>query len=339
MKFKPDSFLFLVIFCFFLAACATPEIKISKDVVYQDPLPKIEYEYLLGPGDIVEIVYHYTPKPDNREYYLAVGDVIKVEFTYHGNTNRQLTVRPDGNIAMPRKGDLHVIGLTPSQLQNKITLLYSDIFKNPVVTITMIQYNRAIDHLKKAITTSPRGQSKLSTIRPDGYLSLPIIDDIKAAGKTIPRLKTIATKEYGKLIRNLTVSLILKKMNANLVYIMGEVKKPDYYLMERPSTVMQMLSKSGGVLNTAEKSTIMVIRRDKQNRPVARLVNLKKIIEQGNIGHDITLVQYDIIYVPKSRIARANLFMDQYINQMIPDMFTANYNMGGVLLRHDPVIK
>ena len=339
MKYKPNNFLFLFLICFFLAACAPAEIKISEDVVYQDPLPQIEYEYLLGPGDVVEIVYHYTPKPDNSEYYLAVGDVIKVEFAYHGNINRQLTVRPDGNIAMPRKGDLHVIGLTPAQLQNKITLLYSDIFKNPVVTITMIQYNRAIDHLKKAITTSPRGQSKLSTIRPDGYLSLPIIDDIKAAGKTIPRLKAIATKEYSKLIRNLTVSIILKKMRANLVYIMGEVKKPDYYLMERPTTVMQMLSKSGGVLNTAEKSTIMVIRRDKQNRPVARLVNLKKIIEQGNIGHDITLVQYDIIYVPKSRIARANLFVDQYINQMIPDLFTANYNMGGVLLRHDPVIK
>ena len=326
-------------------SCAgPPEVGISEDVIYNPPMPKVEYEYELGPGDVIEIVYHYTPKPDTSEYYLAVGDVLKVEFAYHKDINRTLTVRPDGNVAMPRKGDIHVLGLTPKQLQNKLIKIYAAEFKDPVITITMIQYNRAIEHLKKAITTAPRGQSKLTTVRPDGYISFPMLHDIMAKGKTMPQLKELATKEYSRLIDNLTITLILKVMKANLVYIMGEVKNPNSYLMEGPNTVSQILSRSGGTLDTAELSTILIISQDKYRRPCGRLLDLKKVIFEGDISKDVMLQQYDVIYVPKSKIARMNLFVEQYINRMIPPNLLDPYNLGGQLIdgsviQHKPLIR
>ena len=328
-----------------MTSCAgRDEIGISKDTIYDRPMPRVEYEYELGPGDVIEIVYHYTPKPDTSEYYLAVGDIFKIEFAYHKNVNRTLTVRPDGNVAMPRKGDVQVLGLTPSQLQGKLTNLYANEFKDPVITITMIQYNRAIDHLKKAITTAPRGQSKLTTVRPDGYITFPMLPDIMAKGKTMPELKKLATQEYAKLIDNLTASLILKVMKANLVYVMGEVAKPDYYLMEGPHTVSQILSRAGGTLNTAEKTSILIISRDKKRRPWGRLLDLKKVLYEGNISEDIVLQQYDVVYVPKSRIARRNLFVEQFINKMIPPHLLAPYDLGGQLIKgsvieHSPLIR
>ena len=225
-----------------------------------------------------------------------------------------------------------------------LCIIYSNIYKDPVITITMIQYNRAIDHLKKAITTAPRGQSKLTTVRPDGYVTFPMITDIMAKGKTMPELKKLATQEYSKLIDNLTVSLILKVMKANLVYVMGEVAKPNYYLMEGPHTVTQILSRAGGVLNTGEKSTILVISRNEDRKPWGRLLNLNKVISEGNISEDLVLQQYDVVYVPKSTIARMNLFVEQYINKMIPSNLLEPYNIGGSLIRgnvieHDPLIK
>ncbi len=323
---------------FFCLSCAGPaEVGISEDTVYTPPMPRVEYEYEVGPGDVIEIIYHYTPKPDTKEYYLSVGDVLRVEFTYHGNIDRELTIRPDGNISMPRKGDVYALGLTPSQLQEKLTKLYSEDFKDPVITITLIKYNRAIDHLKIAITTAPRGQSKLTTVRPDGYLSFPMLDDILAKGKTIPRLKAIVTAEYKKLIDNLTVSIILKVMKANLVYVMGEVAKPDYYLMEGQTTVTQILSRAGGPLDSGDRRTILIISRDKERRPWGRLVNLEKILYYGNVSQDIILNQYDVVYVPKTAIARRNLFVEQYINGMVPDFFSADYNIGGTLLDHGPL--
>ena len=339
MNISVKKILLTLSICILCTSCAgLPEVSITEDTVYEPPCPKIEHEYLLGPGDIIEIIYHYDPKPDANEYHLAVGDVIKVEFTYHKDITRTLTVRPDGNIAVPRKGDVNVIGLTPTQLREKLTNLFSDDFKDPLITITMIQYNRAIDHLKKAITTAPRGQSKLTTIRPDGYISFPIIEDIKAAGLTLPRLRRIASEEYDKLIDNLTVSLILKVMKANLVYVMGEIEQPNVYLMQGRTTVTQILAMAGGVLDTAQKRTILIISRDKERRPWGRLVNLKKIIKEGNISRDITLNQYDIVYVPKSAIARADLWVDQYINQIVPEFIAAHYDLGGTLIEHDAVI-
>lgn len=319
--------LLILVLC---ASCAgKPEVGISKDIIYDKPMPKLEHEYELGPGDVLEIVYHYTPKPETKAYILSVADVLKVEFAYHPDMNRQLTVRPDGNITMPIKGAVHALGLSPLKLQEKIREIYSDSFIDPVVTVTMIQYNRTIDRLKRAITTSSRGQSKLSTIRPDGYLSFPVINDVLAGGKTLPELKEILTKQYQAQVDNLTITLILKNMTANIAYIMGEIANPGKYLIQGTNNVAQLLARAGGAKDTAEKSTILVISRDKKRRPWGRLVNLEKVLYDGDTSQDLILNQYDVVYVPKSKIARRNLFVEQYINGLIPEQLIGSYSLGG----------
>ena len=319
--------IFLLTTLVLLFSCGSPEIKITKDMTYEPPLPLVENEYLLGPGDIIEIVYHVIPKPNKKPYILSVGDVIKVEFTYHPDINRKLTILPDGSITLPRKGKIFAAGLTVTQLQEKLTKIYSDIFRDPLITITMVKYNTTIYSLRKAITTAPRGQSKLTAIRPDGYISFPMINDIKASGMTLPQLKEIVSKEYGKIIDNLKITLILKYLKNNVVYVMGEVEKPNYYLMQGPTTVMQAISMAGGLLDSAERSTVIVIRLNKQHKGEAKLVDLNKVIAEGNIGLDILLKQYDIVYVPKSRIAKADVWVDQHINKIIPECFRAVFSV------------
>ena len=160
-----------------------------------------------------------------------------------------------------------------------------------------------------------------------------------AAGKTIPALRREVQEEYSKLIDHITVDLILKVMNANLVYVTGQVEEPNVYLMKGPTTVLQLMSMAGGVLPTGDSSTIMVITRDEEKKPLARLLNLQEVISEGKIHQDILLQQYDVVYVPKTTIARRNLFIAQYINGMIPDFFNANYNIGGTLVNHEPLIR
>lgn len=321
-------------------SCAgRPEVGITEDTLYPKPMPKVEYEYELGPGDVVEIIYHDTPQPDSKEYHLSVGDILKVECAYHPEVNRDVTVRPDGNITLPRAGDVSVLGLSTNAIRDKLVKLYSHDFRDPSITVTVIQSNRAIDYLKIAITTSERGQSKLSTVKPDGYLSMPIINDVMARGKTLPQLKKAITEEYNRIISNLTLSIVLWEMKANLVYVTGEVAKPDYYLMEGPNSVSQIISRAGGFLNSAEKSTVLVISRDEQRRPWGRLANLAKVFSTGDISQDLVLHQYDVVYVPKSSIARRNLFVDQYLSKMVPAFFTAGYSVGGTLINTAPVIR
>lgn len=321
-------------------SCAgRPEVAITEDTLYEKPMPKVEYEYELGPGDVLEIIYHDTPQPDTKEYRLSVGDILKVECEHHSEINRDVTVRPDGNITLPRIGDVDVLGLSTNAIRDKLTNLFSKDFRDPSITVTVIQSNRAIDYLKIAITTSERGQSKLSTVRPDGYLSMPIINDVMARGKTLPELKRAITAEYDKIIDNLTLSIVLWEMKANLVYITGEVAKPDYYLMEGPNTVSQIVARAGGFLDTSEKKSVLVISRDEQRRPWGRLVDMEKVFSSGDISQDVVLHQYDVVYVPKSSIARRDLFVEQYISRLLPSFFTAGYNVGGTMLQHAPLVK
>jgi polysaccharide export outer membrane protein len=264
---------------------------------------------------------------------------MRAEFAYHPEMDRTLTVRPDGNITIPRAGQVEVLGLTATEVQQKLTELFAGEFRDPLITVTLTQYNRAIDYLKIAITTAPRGQSKLTAIRPDGWVSFPVIEDLKAAGKTVPELRKEIQTEYSKLIDHMTVTLILKVMKANLTYISGEVLNPNLYLMQGPTTVLQLISMAGGMLPSAERRQILVISRDEEKKPWARLVDMEAELSEGNISRDIVLSQYDVVYVPKSSIARRNQWVDQHINQIIPDTFRLNYQLGGRLIDHPPLIR
>ena len=90
--------MFLLFMCIALAGCADPKIAINQDTIYEPPMLEVENEYLLGPGDVIEIIYHYTPKLAKTAYHLAVGDVINVEFQYHSYMTRKLIVNILGKI-------------------------------------------------------------------------------------------------------------------------------------------------------------------------------------------------------------------------------------------------
>jgi len=92
-------------------------------------------------------------------------------------------------------------------------------------------------------------------------------------------------------------------------------------------------------LPSAERQEILVISRDEEKRPLARVVDLKAALREGNISKDIVLSQYDVVYVPKSSIARRGEWVDQYVNAILPDVFRLNYSLGGSLMDHEPLIR
>jgi protein involved in polysaccharide export with SLBB domain len=315
---------FVILLQFSLVACMGPSITIKEETVYNRPLPEPEIPYVLGPGDVIEIIYHIVPQPTQEEYVLAVGDKLFVEVRHHAEVKREVSVRPDGKITLAIKGDIQAAGLTSSRLRENITKTYSDFFRDPIVTVTLVEYNQAINQLKQAITTASRGQSKITTIRPDGYVSFPMLSDIKAAGLTLPEVKSVLESLYAGIIQNLSISLLLEQMKSNLVYVMGEVAKPNFYLMEGPTSLLQVLSRAGGSLNSANLDSVLVVSRNKEKKPVGKIIDVEKILGEANSGLDIVLNQYDVVYVPKTKITEADLFVEQYFNRLIPGLFGVN---------------
>ena len=301
-----------VTFCLLMAciSCSGPNISLKEDTAYEGPVAEIDREYLLGPGDQIQATYFFGTEVSSREYVLEAGDVLEVQFYYHPESNKTVTIRPDGKIALARKGDIRAAGLTTRQLSASITALYSDTYKDPLVTITLIEFNQALRAFKEAVTSDRAGHSKTVLIRPDGNTNFyHIEEDIPAAGRSLPELQTMVLKHYRDQFDNLRVSLALQSTDSNLVYVSGQVRKPDTYRLIQPTTVTQILSQAGIVWETARLDSIVVVSRGPEGRPIGRIVDVNQVVSKGNIGQDIYLKRFDIVYVPQNRIARLNTFI------------------------------
>ena len=317
---------------FLFVSCSDVKVSITEDTLHEDPVVPIASDYVIGPGDTLQITYFFGTQPTESEYILGVGDIIEVQFYYHAEVNRTATIHPDGNISLARKGEIRAAGLTTRGLQEKIQDLYSDVFKDPLVSITLIEFNQALKGFKEAITSDRAGHTKLVLVRPDGYISLFHIEqDIRAAGRTLPQLRSIVAQNYQKRFNSLTISLAMQTTGSYLVYVSGEVRSPDSYQLIQPTTVSQILSQAGLIWENADLSSVILISRSLEGKPVGRVVDMNKIIGEGNIGNDVLLKRFDIVYVPKNKITKANVWVLQYIDNMLPEnvRMTFGYGLGG----------
>jgi polysaccharide export outer membrane protein len=314
------------------ASCSIePKISFKEDTIYEAPVPAADSDYILGPGDTVQVTYFFGTEQIKTEYTLEVGDVMDIEFYYHPEINKRVAIRPDGKITLARKGDIRAAGLTTRQLTENITALYSDIFKDPLVTITLIEFNQALKGFEEAVKSDRFGQSKLFLIRPDGYANLFYLEhDIRAAGYTLPELRSVIEEEYRQRFAGLAISLQLENSNSNLVYVSGQVLRPGRFTFIQPTTVSQIVSQAGIIWENAAADSIVVISRSPEGRPVGRLVNLAKVVGEGNIGHDILLKRFDVVFVPRNKISKVNVWVEQYLSGIVPDWvrLTFGYSLG-----------
>lgn len=102
--------------------------------------------------------------------------------------------------------------------------------------------------------------SRVTLIRPDGYVSMPIIGDVQAAGLTAEALAAQITERLKGYIQNPSVSVNVKELNSYSVFVLGEVTKPGKYQLKSYVTVLQAISMAGGFTNYASKNRLQVVR-------------------------------------------------------------------------------
>jgi protein involved in polysaccharide export with SLBB domain len=90
-------------------------------------------------------------------------------------------------------------------------------------------------------------------------------------------------------------------------------------------SVLQAISQAGGMKDTARTSEVVIIRQDENHNPLVAQVNLRKVIDGTDMGQDIVLKPFDIVFVPKSPIANVNVWVDQYVRKNLPIYFSFGY--------------
>ena len=165
-----------------------------------------------------------------------------------------------------------------------------------------------------------------ATVRPDGKIALPLVGDIVAAGKTPEELSNELTQKYSVELKQPQVSVLMRTFTGQRVYVAGEVNKAGLIPLAGPLTVLQAVAASEGFSSDARLDEVYIIRRGEGNRPMVAKADLKAAIH-GDVSQDVLLHPYDIVFVPRSRIANVNRWVDQYIRKNIPIDFTFAYRL------------
>lgn len=134
-------------------------------------------------------------------------------------------------------------------------------------------------------------------VRPDGKITLPLLNDIVAAGLTPDQLRATIQKAAEQYYQDPNVSVVVKQVNSRRVYVTGSVNKPGPYLLTSRTTVLQMLAQAGGLGDFAKRDKIAVLRTE--NGQTQRYpFNYKQVIEGKNLDQNIELRPGDTIIVP-----------------------------------------
>ncbi len=139
--------------------------------------------------------------------------------------------------------------------------------------------------------------SRSVSVRPDGKISLPLLDDIQAEGQTTRELRDFLTKRLADYVAAPEVSVIVTDVRSMKVSVIGEVPKPGRYELKSRTTVVDILALAGGLNQFASRSRIVILRPD-GDKMKRFLFNFNKAISAGGEAENFYLRPGDIVIVP-----------------------------------------
>jgi polysaccharide export outer membrane protein len=202
----------------------------------------------------------------------------------------------------------------------------------PIQTQPPVDYLiQAGDQLEVKFFYNPELNDVL-VVRPDGKVSLQLIDDIHAAGLTPAQLDNAITEKYAEELQQPMITVIVQSFTTQQVFVGGEVNQQGPIDLIPGMTPFHAVLNAGGLKETARPESLVIIRKGIENRPTPIRVNLEDALYGKQQLASLQLQPFDIVYVPKTRIAKMNKFMNQYIRELLL------FNGWGVGFNFDSVV-
>jgi polysaccharide export outer membrane protein len=134
-------------------------------------------------------------------------------------------------------------------------------------------------------------------VRPDGKISLPLINDVQAAGLTPEQLRSAIETAAGRFIEDPNAAVIVKEIKSRKVFITGQVTSPGTYPLTGSTSVLQLIAMAGGLLEYADAKNITVMRTD-GGRAVSLRFNYRDVVRRKNMQQNVELRPGDTVVVP-----------------------------------------
>lgn len=178
--------------------------------------------------------------------------------------------------------------------------------------------------------------NETQNVRTDGKISLQLVGEVMAQGKTPVELKNELIKLYSSELKNPEIAVIVRLSRKERIYVGGAVRVPGMYEIHRSITALEAIMEAGGhIAETADLKEVVIIRNN--NGQISKeVINLKKALEGEESPSVVYLQPLDTVYVPETRITKYNRWVDQYINRVVPFGTTITTTRGRTTMGVDP---
>ncbi len=159
-------------------------------------------------------------------------------------------------------------------------------------------------------------------VAPDGFIYLALVGPVKVLGRSPADIANELRYRYAVELRRPDVVVIPRMFSSEIIYVGGEVQRPGVLKLAHRMGVLQGILEAGGFRDTAGISNVVLIRRNCQNKPMLRVVDVRELLEGR--APDLPLHRFDVVFVPRSKVAEVNLWLAQHIYNNLA--FSSNFS-------------
>jgi polysaccharide biosynthesis/export protein len=215
-----------------------------------------------------------------------------------------LTPAPDksGATAAPKPAGTDTTATAPSTLRTPVAGTKPGAKAQPEVapvqgTALPADYLIGPDDVLQVVFWQEKDLSAEVVVRPDGKISLPLINEVQASGTTPAQLRTAIMQAAARFVTDPSLTIFVKTINSRKVFVMGQVNKPGPFPLNDSMTVLQMLATAGGLMEYAKGNKITVMRTE-QGQTKSFKFNYNDVRDGKNLQQNIVLRPGDTIVVP-----------------------------------------
>jgi len=136
-----------------------------------------------------------------------------------------------------------------------------------------------------------------ATVRPDGKVTLPLLNDVQASGRTPEQLGDAIREAARKFVEDPNPTVIVKEIKSRRVFITGRIEKPGPYPLNGKTTILQLIAMAGGLREFVDGKNISLMRSDKDRQTVYAF-NYQDVVKKGYVHQNIELKPGDVVVVP-----------------------------------------
>jgi polysaccharide export outer membrane protein len=143
-----------------------------------------------------------------------------------------------------------------------------------------------------------------ASVQPDGYVSLPLVGELKLAGLTLEEARAAIRKRANVSLNEPDVIVLLKEYVKPYFVLAGEVARPGRVDLHGPVTLVEAIALGGGFKDSARRTQVVLLRKSSGEMAEVKVFDLRKLMSQSGIREEVSIRPGDMLIVPRNTISK-----------------------------------